>query len=165
MIHCVKGSPGWEIHQDVLNAGAGKTAEIIDNPTFGSRELCRFVEARQYDIIELVGLCTDICVISNALCLKMVLGTFFIVGQRVLRERQKQLARSLVMMLMSIPWLILGLALLLLIRAVDLEKNLFFVLAGHIVISLPYTLLCLAVVGLIMGKTFLGMMGGKKQNV
>ena len=116
VIHCVKGSPGWEIHQDVLNAGAGKTAEIIDNPTFGSRELCRFVEARQYDIIELVGLCTDICVISNALCLKMVLGTFFILGQRVLRERQKQLARSFVMMPMSIPWLILGLALLL-IRA------------------------------------------------
>ena len=73
----------------------------------------------------------------------MVLGTLFILGQRVLRERYKQLARSFVMMPMSIPWLILGLALLLLIRAVDLEKNLFFVLAGHIVISLPYTLLVL----------------------
>lgn len=73
----------------------------------------------------------------------MVLGTLFILGQRVLRERYKQLARSFVMMPMSIPWLILGLALLLLIRAVDLEKSLFFVLAGHIVISLPYTLLVL----------------------
>ena len=47
----------------------------------------------------------------------MVLGTLFILGQRVLRERYKQLARSFVMMPMSIPWLILGLALLLLIRA------------------------------------------------
>ena len=73
----------------------------------------------------------------------MLLGTLFILGQRVLRERYKQLARSFVMMPMSIPWLILGLALLLLIRAVDLEKSLFFVLAGHIVISLPYTLLVL----------------------
>ena len=72
----------------------------------------------------------------------MVLGTLFL-GQRVLRERYKQLARSFVMMPMSIPWLILGLALLLLIRAVGLEKSLFFVLAGHIVISLPYTLLVL----------------------
>lgn len=73
VIHCVKGSPGWEIHPDVLDAGAGKTAEIIDKPTFGSQELCRFAEAGQYDAIELVGLCTDICVISNALCLKSVL--------------------------------------------------------------------------------------------
>ena len=73
----------------------------------------------------------------------MILGTLFILGQRALRERHKQLARSFVMMPMSIPWLILGLSLLLMIRAVGLEKNLFFVLAGHIVISLPYTLLVL----------------------
>lgn len=73
----------------------------------------------------------------------MLLGTLFILGQRALRERHKQLARSFVMMPMSIPWLILGLSLLLMIRAVGLEKNLFFVLAGHIVISLPYTLLVL----------------------
>ena len=73
----------------------------------------------------------------------MVLGTLFILGHQALKNREKQLARSFVMMPMSIPWLILGLSLLLMIRAVDLEKNLFFVIAGHIVISLPYTLLVL----------------------
>lgn len=73
----------------------------------------------------------------------MVLGTLFILGHQVLKRKGKQLARSFVMMPMSIPWLILGLSLLLMIRAVDLEKNLFFVAAGHIVISLPYTLLVL----------------------
>lgn len=57
-------------------------------------------------------------------------GYAFILGQRVLRERYKQLARSFVMMPMSIPWLILGLALLLLIRAVDLEKSLFLFWRG-----------------------------------
>lgn len=73
VIHCVKGTPGWGIHPEVLAAGEGKTAGIIDKPTFGSQELCHFAEAGKYDSIELIGLCTDICVISNALCLKSVL--------------------------------------------------------------------------------------------
>lgn len=70
VIHCVKDSPGWEIHPDVFQAGRGKTVAVIDKPTFGSTELCDFVAAGDYGAIELVGLCTDICVISNALCLK-----------------------------------------------------------------------------------------------
>ena len=73
----------------------------------------------------------------------MVLGTLFILGHRALQDKVKDLTRSFVMMPMSIPYLILGLALLLMIRAVGLEKNLFFVCAGHIVVSLPYTLLVL----------------------
>lgn len=73
----------------------------------------------------------------------MVLGTLFILGQRALKDKGKGIVHSFVMMPMSIPYLILGLALLLLIRAIGLEKNMFFVLAGHIVISLPYTLLVL----------------------
>ncbi len=79
-----------------------------------------------------------IALVTGLAC--MVLGTLFILGHQALKHKGKQLARSFVMMPMSIPWLILGLSLLLMIRAVDLEKNLFFVLAGHIVISLPYTL-------------------------
>lgn len=82
-----------------------------------------------------------IALVTGLAC--MVLGTLFILGHQALKHKGKQLARSFVMMPMSIPWLILGLSLLLMIRAVDLEKNLFFVLAGHIVISLPYTLLVL----------------------
>lgn len=70
VIHCVKDTQGWQIHPEVLKAGEGKTAAIIDKPTFGSVELGDFAAAGQYDSIELVGLCTDICVISNALCLK-----------------------------------------------------------------------------------------------
>ena len=73
VVHCVQGTSGWEIQSEVLAAGAGKTAGIIDKPTFGSQELCRFAAAGEYDSIELIGLCTDICVISNALCLKSVL--------------------------------------------------------------------------------------------
>ena len=49
---------------------AGKTAAILDKPTFASTALVDFAAAGGYDAIELVGVCTDICVISNALCLK-----------------------------------------------------------------------------------------------
>ena len=47
--------------------------QFIDKPSFGSQALCRFAETENYDAIELIGLCTDICVISNALCLKAAL--------------------------------------------------------------------------------------------
>lgn len=70
VVHCVKGTAGWEIEPSVLAAGAGKTVAVIDKPTFGSEALCDFAEKGGYDAIEIVGLCTDICVISNALCLK-----------------------------------------------------------------------------------------------
>lgn len=70
VVHCVAGTPGWEIHPAVFRAGEGKTAAVIDKPTFGSQALCDFAAQGGYDAIELVGLCTDICVISNALCLK-----------------------------------------------------------------------------------------------
>lgn len=70
VVHCVKGTGGWQIHPEVWKAGDGKTVAVIDKPTFGSMELGDFAGAGQYDAIELIGLCTDICVISNALCLK-----------------------------------------------------------------------------------------------
>ena len=70
VVHCVKDTAGWEIHPEVFRAGAGKTVAVIDKPTFGSGELSDFAAAGNYDSIELLGLCTDICVISNALCLK-----------------------------------------------------------------------------------------------
>ncbi|MBQ8852036.1 MAG: cysteine hydrolase [Oscillibacter sp.] len=70
VVHCVKGTPGWELHPEVERAGAGKTAAVIDKPTFGSTELADLAEQGGYEAIELIGLCTDICVISNALGLK-----------------------------------------------------------------------------------------------
>lgn len=70
VVHCVKETPGWAIHPEVEKAGEGKTAAVIDKPTFGSTELGDFAEKGRYDAIELIGLCTDICVISNALLLK-----------------------------------------------------------------------------------------------
>ncbi len=62
--HCIKGSNGWEIIP-ALNKYA---QNVIEKNTFGSTILPEKV--KEYDDIELVGLCTDICVISNALLLK-----------------------------------------------------------------------------------------------
>ena len=45
----------------------------IAKPTFGSTELAEIAKKMRYTDIELVGLCTDICVVSNALLLKAVL--------------------------------------------------------------------------------------------
>lgn len=65
--HCIKDSEGWEV-SDKLDTASDK---IIDKPTFGSFELAEHISALAdvYEI-ELIGLCTDICVISNAMILK-----------------------------------------------------------------------------------------------
>lgn len=67
--HCIEETRGWEII-DILKPYANK---IMDKPTFGSTELAHFAAHRKYTDIELVGLCTDICVVSNALLLKAAL--------------------------------------------------------------------------------------------
>lgn len=69
VVHCVKGTPGWELDKS-LNDFGGKRFE---KGTFGSRELGEWALANKFDYIELVGLCTDICVISNALLVKAFL--------------------------------------------------------------------------------------------
>ena len=69
--HCIRGSEGWEIRPDIaaLLDGAG----IYEKPTFGSvalaKELKKISESEEIEI-EMIGLCTDICVVSNALLLK-----------------------------------------------------------------------------------------------
>lgn len=68
--HCIAGTQGWQFAKELscLNQ-----AHIVDKPTFGSYELSeligRLVEAGEITIA-MVGLCTDICVVSNALLLK-----------------------------------------------------------------------------------------------
>ena len=68
VVHCVKGTNGWEIC-DALKAYA-KT--VVDKITFGSMELPMILTSygEPVEEITLCGLCTDICVISNAMILK-----------------------------------------------------------------------------------------------
>ena len=69
--HCIKGTPGWALEPHI--AAMIPPDHIIEKPTFGSVALAERMAkiAAERDIeIELVGLCTDICVVSNALMLK-----------------------------------------------------------------------------------------------
>lgn len=64
--HCIQGTLGWEIIDELK-----PYAECVFNkPTFGSTGLAEYVVKEGYQEIELIGLCTDICVVSNALLLK-----------------------------------------------------------------------------------------------
>ena len=74
VVHCVRGTPGWKLHPEI--AAALKGAAIIDKPTFGSKELAEKLSllSEQDDLeVTLAGLCTDICVVSNALLIKAFL--------------------------------------------------------------------------------------------
>ena len=71
--HCFEGTAGWEIIPELTELANGK--KIFDKPTFGSVELASFIkeeaEKRNGELeVELIGVCTDICVVSNALLIK-----------------------------------------------------------------------------------------------
>ncbi|MBQ6067814.1 MAG: cysteine hydrolase [Clostridia bacterium] len=71
--HCIKNTAGWRLDQAVADALAEKAYTPVEKITFGSTALPELIE-RAVDgedfSVELIGLCTDICVVSNALILK-----------------------------------------------------------------------------------------------
>lgn len=71
--HCIKDTEGWKLNKDIAEALNGKKFTPVEKYTFGSVELPDLIirEAAGDDFsIEFIGLCTDICVVSNALLLK-----------------------------------------------------------------------------------------------
>ncbi len=71
--HCIKESEGWELDKKVAEALSGKNYTKVEKLTFGSVDLPKLIKDRAGNedfTVELVGLCTDICVVSNALVLK-----------------------------------------------------------------------------------------------
>ena len=68
--HCVRGSEGWQIVPEVYKVGS----KIFDKPTFGSLELIDYLasenEREPIGSVTLIGVCTDICVVSNAMLIK-----------------------------------------------------------------------------------------------
>ena len=74
VVHCIEGTHGWEINDKVKEALGN--AVVMNKPSFGSLQLADMMamEFMGHDAaeceIELIGLCTDICVVSNALLLK-----------------------------------------------------------------------------------------------
>lgn len=66
--HCIKGTPGWEIHPAL---DALRKTPAIDKVTFGSSDLPEILAKEEnVESITFIGLCTDICVISNVMITK-----------------------------------------------------------------------------------------------
>ena len=71
--HCIKGTEGFELDENIKAALADKAYTSVEKPTFGSVKLPGIIKekAQGEDFsVEFVGLCTDICVVSNALLIK-----------------------------------------------------------------------------------------------
>lgn len=68
VVHCVQGESGWELYGGLKAALEG--CKGFFKGAFGSLELCDYVRARTYQSIELCGLVSNICVLTNALLLK-----------------------------------------------------------------------------------------------
>ena len=84
VIHCVEGTDGWQINEAIKkawreNKDTRVISELPENtftkPVFGSVALVEFLKSRAADIseIEILGVCTDICVVSNAIMIKNTL--------------------------------------------------------------------------------------------
>ncbi|MFQ7293290.1 MAG: cysteine hydrolase family protein [Monoglobales bacterium] len=72
--HCIKNTDGWQLIDELKKFQQDTGAEIYQKHTFGSVELANKL-AKEYETdniesIEIIGVCTDICVISNALIIK-----------------------------------------------------------------------------------------------
>ena len=71
--HCIKSTDGWKLDEKVQSALNSLSYKTIEKPTFGSTELPEYIKENYNPDeieIELIGLCTDICVVSNAHLLK-----------------------------------------------------------------------------------------------
>ncbi len=71
--HCIKGTDGWKLNAKIAAALHNKGCTAVEKLTFGSVELPKLISEEVGDedfSVELIGLCTDICVVSNALILK-----------------------------------------------------------------------------------------------
>ena len=75
--HCIEGTYGWQIFDELQEFVEPGDVNVINKPTFGSRTLAEYLasknEFERFEEITLIGLCTDICVISNAMTIKSFL--------------------------------------------------------------------------------------------
>lgn len=67
VVHCIKNTKGWEIVPE-LKKFLPRAKAVIEKKTFGTTRLPTLL--KPYETVEFTGVCTDICVISNALILK-----------------------------------------------------------------------------------------------
>lgn len=69
VFHCIQDTDGWKIIPELAET-AEKKGILFRKETFGSRDIAEYIRAHGYEEVELIGVCTDICVISNAMTIK-----------------------------------------------------------------------------------------------
>ncbi len=72
-VHCVRGSEGWALYGETARAAPGWPTRRFEKPTFPSLALGEWLKGQDYSQIELVGLVSNICVLSNAVMVKAAL--------------------------------------------------------------------------------------------
>lgn len=70
--HCIKGTEGHELYGEVAKS-VDKKDMIFEKPAFPSLDLANYLKDKKYEKIELVGLVSNICVLSNAVMVKAAL--------------------------------------------------------------------------------------------
>lgn len=70
--HCIKGTRGWMFPDELETLAKDIGATVLEKNTFGSLSCAQHIKSLNCDEVEIIGLCTDICVVSNALILKAV---------------------------------------------------------------------------------------------
>ncbi|MCL1852796.1 MAG: cysteine hydrolase [Peptococcaceae bacterium] len=68
--HCIAGTPGWQISDPIAAAADLSACIVFNKDCFGSLELAQYLCQEGYEDIELAGLVSSICVVSNALLIK-----------------------------------------------------------------------------------------------
>lgn len=79
--HCIKGEPGWELFGEVASLRQ-KEDKTFEKGAFGSWELGEYMKLKQYQQVELCGVVSNICVVSNAVLVKAALPEAEIIVDR-----------------------------------------------------------------------------------
>ena len=76
--HCIKGTDGWQLVPSLVKWQEEHQSQVFEKPQFGSKALAEAMAqlhaTKGISDITLVGICTDICVLSNAILLKAFLS-------------------------------------------------------------------------------------------
>lgn len=70
--HCIVNTEGWKLYGKIADL-CDENTKIFKKPTFGSMKLAKYLENNRYDSVELIGVVSNICVISNAVLAKAAL--------------------------------------------------------------------------------------------
>ncbi|MDO5332192.1 MAG: isochorismatase family cysteine hydrolase [Bacillota bacterium] len=77
VVHCVKNTNGWQLADELEAFRKDNNCKVFDKPTFGSVECAEYIKElfdnKKVDEVTLIGYCTDICVVSNALIIKAMM--------------------------------------------------------------------------------------------